>query len=84
MFGAATQTKNESAAEVVNVIRAELSRLGEEAVPAAEFEARKAVITGGFQRELETNEGYVKRMADFIVHDQPSTHSRANWKRSGT
>jgi zinc protease len=70
MFGAAAQTKNESAAEVVEVIQAELTRLGEEVVPDAEFEARKAVITGGFQRELETNEGYVKRIADFIVHEQ--------------
>jgi zinc protease len=70
MFGAAAQTKNESAAEVVEVVRGELSRLGGEVVPDAEFEARKAVITGGFQRELETNEGYVKRVSDFVVHDQ--------------
>jgi zinc protease len=71
MFGAAAQTKNESAAEVVEVVRGEMSRLGEEMVPEAEFDARKAVITGSFQRELETNEGYVKRIADFVVHEQP-------------
>jgi zinc protease len=71
MFGAATQTKNESAAEVIEVIRAELSRLGKELVPEAEFSARRSVITGSFQRELETNEGYVKRIADFVVHEQP-------------
>jgi zinc protease len=70
MFGAAAQTKNQSAAEVVEVIRAELSRLGGEPVPDSEFEAGKAVITGGFQRDLETNEGYVKRIADFVVHEQ--------------
>jgi zinc protease len=72
MFGAATQTKNESAAEVVDVIRNEFDRLGAEPVPDAEFAARKAVLVGGFQRELETNEGYVKRITDFIVHDQPA------------
>lgn len=71
MFGAATQTKNESAAEVVEVTRNELGRLGAEPVPDAEFGARKAVLIGGFQRELETNEGYVKRVADFLVHEQP-------------
>lgn len=71
MFGAATQTKNESAAEVVKVIRNELDRLGAEPVPEAEFTARKAVLVGGFQRELETNGGYVKRVADFVVHEQP-------------
>jgi zinc protease len=71
IFGAAAQTKNESAAEVVEVIRGEMSRLGGEVVPDAEFDARKAVITGGFQRELETNEGYVKRIADFVVYEQP-------------
>jgi zinc protease len=70
IFGAATQTKNESAAEVVEAIRSELARLGEETVPEAELSARIAVITGGFQRDLETNEGYVKRIADFVVHGQ--------------
>jgi zinc protease len=71
IFGAVAQTKNESAAEVVEVIRGEMSRLGGEVVPDAEFDARKAVITGSFQRELETNEGYVKRIADFLVYEQP-------------
>jgi zinc protease len=71
IFSAAAQTKNESAAEVVEVIRGEMSRLGGEVVPDAEFDARKAVITGSFQRELETNEGYVKRIADFVVYEQP-------------
>jgi zinc protease len=70
MFGAAAQTKNESAADVVEVVRGEMSGLGREVVPDEEFNARKAVITGSFQRELETNEGYVKRIADFVVHEQ--------------
>jgi zinc protease len=71
IFGAAAQTKNESVAEVVEVVRGEMSRLGGEVVPGEEFDARKAVITGSFQRELETNEGYVKRIADFVVHGLP-------------
>jgi len=71
LFGAVCQTKNESAAEVVKVIRAEMEKLGQEDVAADELTARRLVLTGGFQRELETNEGYVKRIADFILHDQP-------------
>jgi zinc protease len=71
-FGAACQTKNESAAEVVKVIRTELQRLTEEPVPQDEFTARRLVLTGGFQRELETNDGYVKRIADFITHGEPA------------
>jgi zinc protease len=72
IFGAACQTKNESAAEVVKVIRTELQRLTDEAVPQEEFTARRLVLTGGFQRELETNDGYVKRIADFITHGEPA------------
>jgi zinc protease len=70
LFAASAQTKNESSAEVVQVINGELDRLGNEAIPADEFTARKAVLTGGFQRELETNEGYVTRIANFVVHDE--------------
>lgn len=72
IFGAACQTKNQSAAEVVGVIRDELARLGAEATPADELTARRLVLTGGFQRDLETNEGYVKRIADFVMHGQPA------------
>lgn len=72
LFGAACQTKNESAAEVVRVIRDELARLGHEVAPADELTARRLVLTGSFQRDLETNEGYVKRVADFVLHAQSS------------
>jgi zinc protease len=72
LFGAACQTKNESAAEVVRVIRDEMQRLGAEAIDHDELTARRLVLTGTFQRELETNEGYVKRIADFILHGQPA------------
>ena len=71
LFGAACQTKNESAAEVVRVIRSELARLGRDATPAAELTARRLVLTGSFQRDLETNEGYVRRIADFVLHGEP-------------
>lgn len=71
LFGAAAQTKNESAAEVVSVVQAELKKIGSEPVAADEFTARQLVVTGGFERELETNEGYVKRIIEFVVHGEP-------------
>lgn len=72
IFGAACQTKNESAAEVVKVVRGELDRLGSEPVTEDELTARRLVLSGGFQRDLETNEGYVRRIMDFVLHGQPS------------
>ncbi len=71
LFGAACQTKNESAAEVVRVIQAEVQKLGAEAAALEEFTARRQVLTGGFVRELETNAGHVARIADFILHGEP-------------
>lgn len=71
LFGVSCQTKNESAAEVVRVIQAELRRLGEDEAKPAELNARKLVLTGKFQRELETNEAYVDQIADFFTHSEP-------------
>jgi zinc protease len=71
IFSAACQTKNESAAEVIKVIRSEIERLGAAPVPEEEFLARRLVVTGGFQRDLQTNEGYARRIAEFIVRGEP-------------
>jgi zinc protease len=71
LFAASCQTKNESAAEVVRVIQTELRRLASEPVSPEYLTARKAVLTGDFSRELETNEGYVDRIADLALHDLP-------------
>ena len=71
LFAASCQTKNESAAEVVRVIQGELKRLATEPVPADYLVARKAVLTGNFSRELETNEGYVKLLTDLALHGLP-------------
>ncbi|MGZ8371103.1 MAG: M16 family metallopeptidase, partial [Caulobacteraceae bacterium] len=57
LIGASAQTKNESAPEVVELMLSELSRLGQEAAPEPEIASRKAVLTGGRGRQLETTEG---------------------------
>lgn len=72
LFTAGCQTKNQSVPEVVSVILGEIKKLEQEAVEPEELTARRSVLTGDFQRELETNDGYVQRIADFILHDQPT------------
>ena len=68
---ARTQTKNETAAEVVALIAAELRRLGTDPVTAAELDTRKAALVGGFGRAIETSAGVADILGDYIVEDVP-------------
>ena len=68
-FAAATQTKNESAAEVAGIIVDELDRLGSGEVGEAELVPRKAVLVGNFGRALETTGGIVDRVASLALHN---------------
>lgn len=54
MFSAATQTRNDAAAEVVSLISTELGRLSSEPVSAEELAPRRATVLGSFSRSLET------------------------------
>jgi zinc protease len=54
---AAAQTKNESAAEVVDLMLTELGKMGAAPADPAELEARKAALVGGFGRRIETTSG---------------------------
>jgi len=63
-FGARTQTKNESAAEVAELIIAELKRLSETDTTDADLAPRKSVLTGGFGRNLETTQGLAGALGD--------------------
>ena len=71
LFTARAQTKNASAADVAQVMLAELARLGAEDIPADYLATRHALLTGEYAREFETNEGYVKRLANFALYDLP-------------
>ncbi len=71
LFVAGAQTKNESAAEVVKVIQTEIQRLSTETAPAEYLKTREALLTGAFGRDLETNEGYVKRIGDLALYGLP-------------
>lgn len=71
-FGARTQTKNESAAQVAELIIAELKRLAETVPADAELAPRKSVLTGSFGRNLETTQGLAGALADLYTFGIPA------------
>lgn len=76
-FSARTQTKNESAAEVADLIVAELKRLADTDPTDAELGPRKSVLAGGFGRNLETTQGLAGALADLYSFGIPTTELNA-------
>ncbi len=76
-FGARAQTKDESAAEVAELILAEIKRLGENVATDEELSPRKSVLTGGFGRNLETNQGIAGALGDLYAFDIPTSELNA-------
>ncbi len=72
-FGTRTQTKNESAAEVAELVLTEVKKLGEGAIADVELNPRKSVLTGSFGRNLETTEGLAAAVADLYSFDLPAS-----------
>lgn len=67
-FTAEAQTKNESGAVVAGLLLGELSRLANGELPDAELTPRKAVLIGGFARNLETADGLVAQVANLALY----------------
>jgi zinc protease len=67
-FVAVAQTKNPSGAEVAALLVGELKRLTETPVGEAELTPRKAVLTGGFGRSLETTDSLVGQVATLALY----------------
>jgi zinc protease len=65
------QTKNPSAAEVVNLISAELDALMATPVPDDELSARKATLIGDYSRSLETTQGLGAQVGALAVAGLP-------------
>lgn len=65
------QTKNESAAEVVALVQAELDRLAATKVGDDELAARKATLIGDFSRSVETTAGLGAAVKSLIVAGLP-------------
>jgi zinc protease len=68
-FVASAQTKNESGAQVAELLLGEIGRLS--SAPPADVEQltpRKAVLIGNFSRNLETVNGLVSQVASLALH----------------
>lgn len=70
-FSMRTETKNESAAEVVGIMIGEMSQLSSADVPESELTPRKAALIGGFGQSLESTAGIVNRIAALALYGQP-------------
>jgi len=71
LFSATTQTKNETADEVVDLLLAEVAKMGQSAPSEAELGPRKAILVGGFGRSLESANGLGSLVADLAAFDLP-------------
>ncbi len=71
-FNTRTQTKNESAAEVAELVLAEVKKLADGTIAASELVPRKSVLTGNFGRNLETTEGLAAAVADLYSFGLPT------------
>lgn len=76
-FIARTQTKNESAAQVAELIVAEIKRLADTSAADNELAPRKSVLTGGFGRNLETTQGLAGALADLYTFGVPASELNA-------
>ncbi len=63
-FSTRAQTKNESAANVAELVLEELKKLTSSNVAKDELTPRKSVLTGGFGRNLETTGGLAGAIGD--------------------
>jgi zinc protease len=68
---AVAQTKNSAGPEVAALTLTELGRLGADPVPVAELTARTSTLTGSYGRSLETNDGFVNRLAGWVALGVP-------------
>lgn len=63
-FATRTQTKNESAAEVAELVIEEIEKISANLVSEAELNPRKQVLIGDFGRNLETNQDMAFSLAE--------------------
>lgn len=67
-FVASAQTKNESGAQVADLLLGEITRLSSAPPAEAELTPRKAVLIGTFSRNLETVGGLVGQVGSLALH----------------
>jgi zinc protease len=67
-FVASAQTKNESGAQVADLLLGEISRLSSAPPADVELMPRKAVVIGNFSRNLETANGLVAQVGSLALY----------------
>jgi zinc protease len=70
-FRAAAQTKNESAAQVLDLIDAEMRKLSASPAGGDELKARKSVLVGSYGRNLATTGGLADILGDLALYGVP-------------
>jgi zinc protease len=65
---ASAQTKNESGAQVAELLFSEIGRLSSSPPIDSELRPRKAVLIGNFSRNLETANGLVAQVASLALY----------------
>lgn len=68
---ASAQTDHGNAAQVLALLRSEITRLGQEAPSAEELAARQATLVGGFGRQTGTTAGLTGVALDLIARQRP-------------
>jgi zinc protease len=71
LFTASAQTKNESAAEVADLLLGQARNLGAQPIAASELEPRKAALIGGFGHEIETSAGLAGELTNYAIFGVP-------------
>lgn len=83
-FSTRTQTKNESAAQVAELVIAEINKLSEGEITETELNPRKLVLTGSFGRNLETTGGLAGAIADLYSFGIPASELNSYMKNVQT
>lgn len=68
---AATQTRNDAAPQVVDLMAAEFTRLRDTLPTAAEMDSRKAALVGAFGRSVETTVGMAGQISTLALYGLP-------------
>lgn len=79
-FSTRTQTDNKNAAEVAELVIAEIDKLSDGAIADTELGPRKLVLTGGFGRNLETTGGLAGALSDLYSFGISSAELNAYMK----
>jgi zinc protease len=77
LFTASAQTRNDAAAEVADLILAEVERLSTTQPTASELTTRQAILTGAFGNQLETVDGLGALVANLALYDLPMSELAA-------